>query len=227
MGSPSQPFCPEGRHGLTAVASGFAWVALVATMASVGIVRMASTAELSTAVTRGAAADDDVRPDHFSFSAGGFQYSLTARGLGHRSTPGRAPQRFQLRIDPGAWMERVWYLAVGRDIILVHEDADGEDGWGAVVRLTGERLRVRWSARIPGFNIGEAVIEGDDLYVTAIGFVGKLNVTSGRYAWAHKDLYRDGRFNSFKRPVVRDAWVTFTDGSNVITVEKRSGALAR
>ena len=68
-------------------------------------------------------------------------------------------------------------------------------------------------------------MEGDDLYLTALGFIAKLNLTTGRYAWVHKDLYADGRFNAFKRPVVGDAVVTFTDGANTITVEKRSGVL--
>jgi len=122
-------------------------------------------------------------------------------------------------------VERLWYLPLGHDLVLVHENTDGESGWGTVTRLTGERLQARWSTNIPSFNIGEGVMEGDDLYLTALGFIAKLNLTTGRYAWVHEDLYADGRFNAFKRPVVGDAVVTFTDGANTLVVKKRSGVL--
>ncbi len=62
---------------------------------------------------------------------------------------------------------------------------------------------------MPGFNVGEGLVEDDHLYLTAFGFVGKLNVLTCQYAWRHtnlydegRDLYGDGRFNSFKRPIV-------------------------
>jgi len=198
---------------------------VVATTASVGVPLTGSASSPSTAVTREATASSDFRPDRFSFSVAGFQYSITARGLGLRSALGRAPQRFQLRLERGTWIERLSYLPLERDIILVYENADSESGAGIAVRLTGEGLQARWSAHIPSFNIGEAVMERDHLYLTALGFIAKLNLTTGRYAWVHKDLYVDGRFNSFKRPVVGDAVVKFTDGANTITVDKRSGVL--
>ncbi len=178
-------------------------------------------------VTREATASDIVRPDRFWFSASGFQYSVTADGRGVRSASARAPQRFRLRLDRGAWIERLWYLPVGHDIVLIYEDTDGEEGAATVVRLTGDTLRARWSAHIPGFNTGEAAMDQDHLYVTAIGFIAKLNLSSGRYAWSHTGLYADGRFNSFKRPDVGDAIVRFTDGVNTIAVQKHSGARVR
>jgi hypothetical protein len=177
------------------------------------------------AVTRQAEAQGDwLFPDRFTFSFGGFQYSATADGAGVRSVAGSTDQRFQLPLDRGTRIQRFWYLPVEHDVVLIYEYSDDESAAGTVVRLTGQNLQSRWSAFIPGFNIGEGVMEDEHLYITAIGFVGKLNLRTGQYAWTHKNLYADGRFNDFKRPVVGDTVVTFTDGSNTIVIDKRTGA---
>jgi len=205
-----------------AVALGVAAVLLAADVLPVG-----SAPPDTFAVTREAKGSDDFRPDRFTFSAGGFQYSVKADGTGVRSAQGGTSQRFRLPVDSDKWIERLWYLPIERDIVLICEDSDGESGGGIVVRLAGQRLQRRWVAKLPGFNIGEGLLDGAYLYVTAIGFVGKLDLNAGKFAWAHENLYQnpygDGRFSAFKRPILRDDVVVFTDGTNTIVVDKQSG----
>ena len=179
-------------------------------------------------VTREAKGSDDVRPDRFTFSVGGFQYSVKADGAAVRSGQGGTSQRFRLPVERDRWIERLWYLPVERDVVLICEDSDGEGGGGIVVRLAGQRLQRQWVTKLPGFNIGEGLLDGEHLYLTAIGFVGKLDINTGRFAWAHQNLhqnpYGDVRFNAFKRPIFRDDVVVFTDGTNTIVVDKQTGA---
>ena len=170
----------------------------------------------------------------FTFSVDRLEYSVTAQGHGRCSDGRSAPRQFTLPLTRGARIERLWYLALGQDLYLIYEDEDSESGAGTVARLMND-LRPSWTAHVPGFNIGEGVVEDGHLYLTAIGFVAKLNLKTGRYAWAHRNLYADGHFNSFQRPDVEKSHVTFTEKLHKpqdspprsITVEKSTGKMVR
>ena len=78
-------------------------------------------------------------------------------------------------------------------------------------------------------------MEGRYAYLTAIGFVGKVDLTSGAYVWRHDKLYRrDGAFNSFELPEIQGDKVLFRESVDVgqrqpevIRVRKSSGKIAR
>ena len=57
-----------------------------------------------------------------------------------------------------------------------------------------------WEASIPGFNLAKPIFTNNKVYVSSIGFVGKLDLNTGSYDWQFDDLYKDGKYNSFSQP---------------------------
>ena len=90
----------------------------------------------------------------------------------------------------------MFYFKYNTDLLLAYELQDGEDGWGHVVRLDGNTLSQKWLTDIPGFNVGQGLVENNFLYLTAIGFAAKLDLESGKYAWRHDGLYKPGFYNA-------------------------------
>ena len=91
---------------------------------------------------------------------------------------------------------------------------------------------MKWKREIPAFNIGQGLIEDGNAYVTGIGFIGKLNLASGAYAWRHDDLYIEDAFNSFELPEITGDVVLFKESEShyrtrvaSIQVEKGSGRI--
>jgi hypothetical protein len=92
---------------------------------------------------------------------------------------------------------------------------------------------VAWHLKIPAFNVGAGTLEGSSLFVSGIGFIGRIDVESGKYIWKHEGLYdkRDQAFNSFDAPVVTSAEVFFRERDSpsisrplkVIRAQKESG----
>jgi len=148
-----------------------------------------------TRVTQLAVSDDSVPPSKFTFSIGDDSYIVHANGKGRRERSGEGSQEFVLPVDGGA-IEKVQYLKVDKAIVLIYELNDAESGWGHLVSLESKTLRRKWLTRVSGFNLGQGLLEDSYLYLTAIGFVSKLDLRSGRYVWKHERLYRPGFTNS-------------------------------
>ena len=171
-------------------------------------------------------------PSSFEFSTTDHKYKIAANGRGRRSGTGVGLQSFNLRLHEGDTLQRnIYYAPHEGDVVLICEVSDGESGAGFITRLDGRSLRMKWKRAIPAFNVGEGLIEGDHAYLTAIGFVAKLNLHSGNFAWKHVDLYRDGDFNSFEAPrvegdtVLFKEVVTYDEPAKTLKVQKRSGKI--
>lgn len=142
-------------------------------------------------------ADQDrvFEPEKFTFSLGNENYVVSNVGGGTRIRSGQGSQDFRIKVDEGV-IEKTFYFNHDNDLILVYELNDGESGWGSAVCLDQKTLKQKWLAEIPHFNIGKGLIEENFVYLTAIGFVAKLDLNSGRYIWRHDNLYKAGRYNS-------------------------------
>jgi hypothetical protein len=135
----------------------------------------------------------------------------------------------------------VYFAEYENDLLLTCIVSDGLYGAGFITRLDGRTLAMKWKRSIPAFNVGRSLIEDDHAYVTAIGFVGKVNLKSGAFAWKHGDLYTsarrndgsygDSNFNSFERPKVEGDSVLFTEVETykypptTLKVHKRTGRI--
>ena len=148
----------------------------------------------------------------FEFELEGFTYKIAWSGAGRR-IKGGSTRLFNLRLDGGDFLERVYYALHRENVILLCEVTDGESGAGLVARLEQPSMRARWKRHIPAFNVGPGLIEEEHVYLTGIGFVARLDLRKGEFVWKHEDLYRkeDGSFNSFETPRVEGDAVVFKE----------------
>lgn len=174
-------------------------------------------------------------PEAFEFEANGFSYYIKQNGNGWRKKGDRV-RRFNLRLDHGG-LERVYFSEYDGGLLLVCEVGDGGYGGGFVTLLGQPSMRARWKQSIPAFNVGHPLREGRRLYVTGVGFVGKLNLDTGEFDWKHDDLYdkREGgstAFTSFEAPELVGDTVLFRDRPvynprRTLVVDKKSGKIIR
>jgi hypothetical protein len=171
-------------------------------------------------------------PSSFEFSMSGYKYRILSTGRGRRTGGEITPRSLNLRLKEGDSLDRnVYYAEHEGDVLLICEVSDGEGGAGFITKLNGKTLRIKWKRWIPAFNIGQGLIEGDHAYLTAIGFVAKVNLKSGAFAWKHGNLYRDNDFNSFELPRVESETVSFKEvviydePAKTVKVQKRSGKI--
>jgi len=165
----------------------------------------------------------DTEPDTFSLLVPGEQYVIAPSGTAYRRAKPDTPQRFVLPVDTALFIERLAFTRIEGDPVFVIQETDNESAAGFVVRLDSASLMRRWMAGIPGFNIGFALREGRYLYVTCIGFIGKLDLSTGKYVWRHDDLYATEKFNNFDRPRIRGDTVEFPAGGRILRVERQTG----
>jgi hypothetical protein len=126
-------------------------------------------------------------PEAFEFEMNGFAYHIKSNGNGRRAK-GRKVRGFNLHLDDGEVVARLFYSEFGGDLLLLlHTDIAGV-GLGFVTRLEQPSMRGRWRQRIPAGDVGRPLRDGPNLYVTGTGFVGRLDLRTGEYAWQHDDL---------------------------------------
>lgn len=168
----------------------------------------------------------------FEFELKGFTYRIAWNGAGRR-IKGDSTRLFNLRLDGGDFLERIYYAVHRENILLLCEVTDGESGAGFVARLEQPSMRARWKTRLPAFNVGPGLIEEEHVYVTGIGFVARLDLREGEFVWKHDDLYRaeDGSFNSFETPRIEGDAVLFKEvparesGAKTLRVQRRTGKI--
>ena len=170
------------------------------------------------------------RDSIFQFSSSGNKYKIKADGSGRRGSGNLKPTKFNLKIASSDFIESLSYLDFEDNILILASITDNEGSGGSVFSLRKNNSQVKWVANIPGFNIGDVAIEDNYAYITAIGFVSKLDLRSGKYIWQHPNLYqKDRAFGSFERPEIQDKTVIFrgvsTDrtATKNIVIDKKSG----
>lgn len=161
---------------------------------------------------------------------------VSTRGVGRLTWSGAGGVVYDVAIplpeagvEPGV-VERLWCGQVDGDLLVVHQSAylgaEGDYVAGGAFRVSAASGRVAWSVRLQG-NTGKPLRSGSSLYVTGIGFVGKVDVESGAFCWKHEGLYRSpGLYNSFDVPrIVGDAVVFPAVNVNGVNGVGVSGAL--
>jgi hypothetical protein len=180
-------------------------------------------------LTRSAQMAGDLNfPEKFAFTVGQDDYIVLKNGTGQRLGRGNAPLSFSLQTEQG-FLEDLRFFTWEGDLLLIYEVNYGGEGWGKVVRLDGRSLKPKWLAHIPGFNIGQGLVSRGFVYLTAIGFVAKLDLATGRYAWKLEDLYesRPEAFNNFDSPPkVENGTVIFREETGkTLRVEDATGRI--
>lgn len=77
---------------------------------------------------------------------------------------------------------------------------------------TGEPKPI-WKKRFGAINPGIPARDGDYAYLTCVGFIGKIMLADGRFAWKRDSLYTviNQRYQRFEAPQVYDDKVLFID----------------
>lgn len=164
----------------------------------------------------------DMEPEPFVFLVGAERYQLQPDGQGVRVV-GTDAMPFAIPVDTGLHLERLTFTRFDDDPVFLYQITDNEVGTSRVARLDNASLRVKWVSKVPGFNLGYALRDGSHLYVTCIGFVGKLDLTDGRYLWRHDNLYQTERFNDFRPPRLAGDTVFFPAGRRRLPVDRQTG----
>lgn len=139
-----------------------------------------------------------------AFAAHGASWTVDAAGRVTRAH-GAAAQTVRLALDENDFVESVQFIPHGEDVV-VFGVSNGDSAAGKVARLGDDPLAVRWTVHVPGFNLSPGWVDGGSLYQAAIGFVGKIDLETGRYAWRHENLYGirsyggHAAFNAFAAP---------------------------
>ena len=165
----------------------------------------------------------DMEPDIFSFFVERERYLVEPEGQAFHLTAAEALQRFALPLDSGMHIERLSFIRFKGDPVFVYEQTDNEGGSGFVARLDATTTQLKWAVRVPGFNVSFALLDDSDLYVTCIGFVGKLDLSAGKYAWRHDNLYETERFNDFGRPRLSGGTITIPANGRLFVADRRTG----
>jgi len=183
---------------------------------------------------------DEIEPSYFEFSASGYDYRISKSGRGKRTGGGSPAINFNLRLRRGDHLDNeLYYSEYQGDILFICGTTDGDSGAGFITRLDGRTLKPKWKRIIPSFNVGQGLIEEQHVYLTAIGFIGKLNLESGAYVWRHDNLYRSGvyyyrnggAYNAFELPKIEGQTVVFLEIAvypgiaKAIKVHKMSGKI--
>ena len=165
----------------------------------------------------------------FMFSAGEREYTIRADGLAEGRLGKSRQQNFKIKTDRGH-IEQVYFYEQGSDLLLLYEVSDKLNGWSYIARLNQTTFKLKWLTAISGFNLGPALVEGDDVYLTAVSRVAKLDLRSGAYAWQLEDLHQKyaPSFQAFQAPWIKGDHVFFKEDLapfKTIEVDKLSGKI--
>lgn len=195
----------------------------------------AQTSEFTEATGSGTAEIGDF--SKWNFEIGASEFEINNDGKGKRKNAKNSAVAFRLPLGKDELISnKLYFASYKKDIVFLYEASIGGEGLGYIASFDSAALKPKWKAQISGFNVGQGLIENQFVYLTAIGFVAKLNLTTGKYVWKHSNLYgwnkNDGAFNSFELPELEGNNVIFTEKTvdnqtNIIVVNKISGKIIR
>jgi hypothetical protein len=171
-------------------------------------------------------------PSVFEFELSGFAYRIKSNGAGLRSGSGR-PRPFNLLLGRES-IGRVYFSEYEGNVLLVCAVSEDESESGFVARLEQPSMRAKWKREIAAPNVGVPLRAGRELYVTAEGFVARIDLETGDYAWKHEELSGrgvEGAFNSFAEPALEGDSVLFREAglynrpARTIRVNRRTGEI--
>ena len=98
-------------------------------------------------------------------------------------------------------IDNIYLYIYDNDYIIFFTETDFEDSFSYAKRINPKTKQIVSRTPVYSFNLGTPVIIDNNAYVSTLGFVGKLNLDTGKYVWRHEDLYDDGKFNAFENPI--------------------------
>jgi len=198
------------------------------------LVASAAAGATSTSPFEGTIKDGKEDRASFCWASGADRFRVKANGTGTKR--GKSlDEPVRLPIRNGEYIEHLWFKPYRGDLLVLFEATAGEYGRGAVCRYRQQPWRMRWCHWIPAFNVVAAVSQDQTVYVGGIGYLARLDPSSGKFIWQREGLYQtDPAFNIFGVPTEDGPLVTFeaTPGAGpvpdkLISLERGTGKIAR
>src|SRR5690348_1546751 len=127
----------------------------------------------------------------YRFAVENTDLSVSDNGSGVQTDAAGGSRKLKLPVPSGMWLGGpVYFAPYKQDLLIQYGLSSGEESTAKIVRLDGLSLVVKWVVGGVPFNMTPGLIQGGLVYVTGIGFVGAIDLETGRYAWCVRDLYK-------------------------------------
>ena len=128
----------------------------------------------------------------------------------------------------------IYFWKDGPELTVLAELSDGDNGWTEIEKLNVMQKKKIWSTRFGGFNAGVPIIANGKLYMSTIGALAKLDLSTGEFCWKIENLYDGSKYNGFEEPVFVNAGQVlfksdrpFVDAMDEILVDDLKGTILR
>ncbi len=113
-------------------------------------------------------------------------------------------------------VERAYVYTTANIAWIFYTETDNETATSRVEKINLQTKKRIWATEIYGFNLGRPYIIDTTVYVTAIGFAGKMNLGDGKYIYRFDDLYdrEKSAFNYFDTILFKDDLTIFLSTNN-------------
>jgi hypothetical protein len=132
------------------------------------------------------------------------------------------------------YIEKLFFYNVDNDIIAFYVDSNGDESVSIAKRINPGKNKIVWETPLYGFNMAKPLIVDNKAYISTIGFIGKLNLSTGKFEWKFDGLYRDGKYNSFGTPefyenglVMFKSFDAVTKQTNSILIDDKRGKIVK
>ncbi len=129
-------------------------------------------------------------------------------------------------------IEKLYMIDMNKDIVAFFVENSNDNAASFARKINPATNKIIWSTPIYGFNLSQPLIVGNKAYLSTIGFVGKLNLDTGRFEWKFENLYSEGKYNSFSAPefsetgiIVFKSYDGLTNRTNVIKIDDVKGKI--
>jgi hypothetical protein len=116
-----------------------------------------------------------------------------------------------IRLETELIVERAYLYETDEYFYIFFTDTDNDGATSWIQKLSKSPLKSEYVEQIQGFNLGQPIIDGKSAYVSAIGFIGKIDLNTGSYIWKHHNLYDKEKysFNSFDTVIIENNQIEF------------------
>ncbi|SMC84139.1 hypothetical protein [Moheibacter sediminis] len=103
------------------------------------------------------------------------------------------------------------YLQFYKDNLIVYYTENAAGDAASFVESINRKTQINnWKLYAYAFNLGQPVIENNAVYISTLGFVGKVDLDNGKYLWKNEELYSDEiKFNQCDSIIFNDNDVIF------------------
>ena len=184
----------------------------------------------------------------FTFSIENYQYTVNGIGQLTVKSPDQMMKKITLDFPDPPRVTSVKYCLYQGDLLINYNfllDAllqkangrlvRGKVEQGRIVRLDKHTLSTKWIViNAISDPPGVPIIADDSIYVTSVGIIGEIDVTTGSYLWRHEELIQESgqKLFVFKVPRVTSDYVFFEEEdiglrrpTYTIQVKRRTGEI--